>query len=83
MDTKTRIVMIAFDLLVNFSLGIYYMNYRDTFIGELMVKCPIFFSPLFWCVELICFYVYYKYIDSKKQNHKINRSTDVTSSKKK
>ena len=69
MDTKTRVIMIAFDLLVNFSLGIVCMNYRETFIGALMIKCPVFFSPLFWCVELICFYAYYRYIAT--QNKKL------------
>ena len=61
MDTKTRIVMIFVDLILNFSLGIYYMHYRNTFIGALMVQCPVFLSPFFWLVEVICFYIYYKY----------------------
>ena len=61
MDTKTRIFMIGVDLLLNFSIGIYYMNYRDTFIGALMLQCPVFCSPLFWLLELICFYSYYRY----------------------
>ena len=61
MDAKTRIIMITIDLILNFSLGIYYMNYRDTLIGTLMIKCPVFCSPLFWLVELICFYIYYRY----------------------
>lgn len=47
MDAETRIYMIGLDLFLNFSLGIYYMNYRDTFIGALMVQCPVFCSPLF------------------------------------
>lgn len=66
MYTKTRIYMIMVDLLLNFSLGIYYMNYRDTFIGTLMVKCPVFCSPIFWCIELIFFYIYCRYISAKK-----------------
>jgi len=65
MDARTRIVMIIIDLFLNFSLGIYYMNYRDTFIGALMVQCPVFCSPVFWLVELICFYFYSRY--SKKE----------------
>lgn len=60
MDTKTRIIMIIIDLVLNFSLGVYYMNFRDTFIGALMIQCPVFCSPLFWIVELICFYIYSK-----------------------
>ena len=71
MDTKTRIIMIVFDLLVNFSLGIVCMNYRETLIGALMIKCPVFFSPLFWFVELICFYIYYRYIAT--QNKKLKK----------
>ena len=66
MDTKTRVVMIIIDLLLNFALGIYYMNYRDTFIGGLMVQCPVFCSPLFWLIELVCFYIYYRYTFSSK-----------------
>ena len=66
MDAKTRVVMIIIDLILNFCLGIYYMNYRDTFIGALMVQCPVFCSPLFWLIELICFYTYYKYISFVK-----------------
>ena len=69
MDTKTRIFMIILDLLLNFSLGIYYMSYRDTFIGAVMLKCPVFCSPIFWFIELICFYLYSKYILEK--NHSI------------
>lgn len=47
MDTKTRILMIGVDLILNFGLGIYYMNHRDTFIGTLMIQCPVFLSPFF------------------------------------
>lgn len=47
MDTKTRILMIVVDLILNFGLGIYYMNHRDTFIGTLMIQCPVFLSPFF------------------------------------
>ena len=74
MDAKARIIMITVDLLLNFSLGIYYMNYRETLMGALMMKCPVFISPLFWCVELICFYIYYRYIYVKgsKENQKKN-----------
>ena len=62
MSSKTRISMIILDLLLNFSLGIYYMNYRDTFIGTLLIQCPVFCSPLFWVMELVFFYIYYRYI---------------------
>ena len=61
MGVKARISMISLDLLLNFILGIYYMNYRETFIGTLMIQCPVFCSPIFWLLELICFYIYYKY----------------------
>ena len=66
MDTKTRVWMIILDLFLNFSLGIYYMNFRETFMGQLMLKCPVFFSPFFWLIELIFFYVYYRYINFSK-----------------
>ena len=67
MDWKTRSIMILVDLFLNFSLGIYYMNYRNTFIGTLTLKCPIFWSPLFWILELVCFYVYYRYFTDLKK----------------
>lgn len=66
MDTKARIIMIILDLILNFSLGIYYMNFRDTFIGALMIQCPVFCSPIFWIIEMICFYIYSKNILSLK-----------------
>jgi len=47
MDTKTRIIMIIIDLVLNFSLGVYYMNFRDTFIGALMIQCPVFLLTSF------------------------------------
>lgn len=65
MSAKTRIYMIIVDLLLNFILGIYYMNYRNTFIGTLLIQCPVFCSPFFWMIELIVFYIYYRYIFSK------------------
>ncbi len=67
MDTKTRILMIGVDLILNFGLGIYYMNHRDTFIGTLMIQCPVFLSPFFWFLELVCFYIYYRYNFSSKK----------------
>ena len=71
MSSTTRIYMIIIDLLLNFSLGIYYMNYRDTLIGTLLVQCPVFCSPFFWLMELVFFYIYYRYfylISIKKIN---------------
>ena len=72
MDTKTRIWMIIFDLIFNLILGIYYMNHRETFLGALMVKCPVFCSPVFWLLELICFYIYSRWaagsVLKKKKN---------------
>lgn len=60
MNAKTRVIMIFVDLMLNFILGIYYMNYRETVIGALMIQCPVFLSPIFWIVELLCFYIYYR-----------------------
>ena len=70
MDTKTRILMILLDLTFNFVLGIYYMNYRDTLMGAFMIKCPVFFSPICWLLELICFYIYYRWILKKENKSK-------------
>jgi hypothetical protein len=61
MNTEARIIMILIDLFLNFSLGIYYMNHRETFIGTVMLQCPVFLSPVFWLIELVCFYLYYRY----------------------
>lgn len=75
MDAKARIIMILVDLILNFALGIYYMNYRDTFIGALMVQCPIFCSPLFWLVELLCFFLYTRFFlkNSPKKKKEIEK----------
>ena len=71
MDWKTRVAMIGADLIANFSVGAYYMNHRDTFLGALMVQCPIFLSPCFWIFEIICFYIYCRYISYKKDKQKL------------
>ena len=70
MDAKTRIIMIIVDLILNFIFGIYFMGHRDTVIGQLVLHCPVFFSPFFWIVELICFYLYSRYNFSLKKKKK-------------
>ena len=61
LDSKTRILLIAFDLLVNFGLGLYCMYHRETILGMFMITCPIAISPVIFVLELICYYVYNRY----------------------
>ena len=65
LDVKTRCWLIAIDLTTNLILGLYYMNYRETTMGMIMMKCPIAVSPIIFCLELLAVYVYYK-IKQKK-----------------
>ena len=65
LDVKTRCWLIATDLSINLILGLYYMNYRQTTMGIIMMKCPIAISPLIFCLELLC--VYWYYAQKKKQ----------------
>lgn len=47
--------MIFIDLMINLALGIYYMGARDTFMGEIMLRCPIAISPLIFLIEFLAF----------------------------
>lgn len=47
--------MISIDLALNLGLGIYYMDMRDTFMGEIMFRCPIAISPLIFFIEFVVF----------------------------
>lgn len=61
---RARLLLIAFDLFLNLVLGLYYMDYRDTFMGEVMVRCPIAISPFIFLFELMgvtLYYLYYYY----------------------
>jgi len=69
---KTRVWLIFFDLALNLALGLYYMNYRETLMGSIMVRCPIAISPLIFFLELVCVYLYYRY--TKKQINKKGKS---------
>lgn len=61
LDWKMRIWLIISDLTINLMLGIYYMNHRETAMGVVMLKCPIAISPLIFILELVCFYIYYRF----------------------
>jgi hypothetical protein len=61
LDMKTRVWLILFDLSLNFALGLYYMNHRETILGSIMMRCPIAISPGIFLIELICFYFYSRY----------------------
>jgi len=59
---KDRAWLILFDFTLNLSLGLYYMDYRDKLMGEIMMRCPIAISPLIFMGELIFVTIYYFYI---------------------
>ena len=61
LDSKTRILLIAFDLMINFGLGLYCMYHRETILGMFMVTCPIAISPVIFVLELVCYYMYNRY----------------------
>jgi len=67
---KKRFALIFLDLGVNFALGIYYMAYRDTLLGQIMLTCPIAISPGIFIIELICFYVYCRFFIPSGQEYK-------------
>jgi len=70
---ERRIWLILLDFSVNLFLGIYYMNYRETVLGAMMLTCPIAISPLIFLMELICFYMYSRFV--KKGEKKENKLT--------
>lgn len=53
MSLQFRFWMILSDLLLNLGLGLYYLGYRETLMGQLMLKCPIAVSPVIFIIELI------------------------------
>jgi len=68
LNIKTRCWLIVTDLSINLILGLYYMNYRQTTMGIIMMKCPIAISPIIFCLELLCVYCWY-YVQKKKQKN--------------
>lgn len=73
LDWKMRIWLIISDLTINLILGIYYMNYRETALGGLMLQCPIAISPLIFIIELACFYIYYRFGKDRKNTESKTR----------
>lgn len=61
-----RVYMIVSDLLINLALGLYYLSYRETTLGQLMVSCPIAVSPLIFIVELILVIFWYEIYKKNK-----------------
>ena len=51
-------LLISFDLLLNFIVGLSYMGYHDTIIGGLMLQCPIALSPFILAIELTVYVLY-------------------------
>lgn len=61
--------MIFSDLLINLGVGLYYLEYRDTMMGMLMVKCPIAISPFIFVIEFLVVILINEY-EIYKQNRK-------------
>lgn len=75
MSIQFRFWMILSDLLLNLVLGLYYLGYRETVMGQLMLKCPIAVSPVIFVIELILLiiikeYAIYKISSTSKANKK-------------
>jgi len=64
-----RFWMIFSDLLINLGVGLYYLEYRDTMMGMLMVKCPIAISPFIFVIEFLVVILINEY-EIYKQNRK-------------
>lgn len=64
---KMRVWLIVSDLSLNLSLGVYYMDHRDTFMGQFMLKCPVAISPIIFLLELLCVYLYFRYGSKDKK----------------
>ena len=62
LTTPMRCGLILVDLLVNLSLGMYYVEHRQSIMGGIMVKCPIAISPVIFLLELICVFLYYYFL---------------------
>ena len=59
LSTTTILLLIGFDLVLNFAIGIYYMSYRETALGQLMLSCPIAVSPFIFAIELGLIFIIY------------------------
>lgn len=59
MTVAIRFWMIFSDLAINLALGLYYLGYRETVMGQLMIKCPIAVSPVIFLIEFILLDFYY------------------------
>jgi hypothetical protein len=72
-----RVGLIISDLSLNLGLGMYYMDHRDTFMGQFMLKCPVAISPFIFLLELLCVYLYYRYGSKNKNRYfgKMNKKT--------
>lgn len=55
------------DLMINLALGLYYLDYRDTVMGTLMMRCPIAISPIIFGIEFVLFVYYYRTFVLKKK----------------
>jgi len=78
LTTKSRIALIIVDLMINIVLGMYYMQYRESIMGQIMLRCPIAISPGIFLLELLCFYLYCRFW---KQKPLFPKKTDKNSQK--
>lgn len=66
LETNVLVCLIFVDLTVNLILGIYYMGYRETVMGQIMLTCPIAISPIIFILELSCYFFYGRYVRLKE-----------------
>ncbi len=66
LSNSFRAYMILSDLLINLALGLYYLSYRNTALGQLMISCPIAVSPLIFIVELMFVIFWYEVYSKNK-----------------
>lgn len=78
MSIQFRFWMILSDLLLNLVLGLYYLGYRDTLMGQLMLNCPIAVSPVIFVVELLVVILIKEY-----EIYKISSSSKTKTNKRK
>lgn len=76
MSVSFRFWMIVSDLAINLALGIYYLDYRETIMGQLMLKCPIAVSPVIFLVELLLVILIKEY-EIYNKNTKLNKKKKI------
>ena len=58
LSKQGRCGVIFVDLSTNLLIGMYYMNYPETVMGQFMSMCPIALSPFILAFELTLLFLY-------------------------